>query len=135
MNEFLDIFMKFRFSKWWYLLMAVVVVLLARILRSHAQGDNAQHERIRRTVQLTMLIALCGIILVFVGFLVFFGFTGDLASDLNMVMLTATGFVLLAIFLWSRLTRKQLKPEMEAGWMTRVEMFRLLNLFWWRATN
>ncbi len=96
--------------------MALVVISLARIWSTHAQEDNAQHERIRRTVQLTMLITLCGIILVFIGFLIFFGFIGDLANDLNMMMVTATGFVLLAVFLWSRLTRKQGKSEMEEGW-------------------
>lgn len=116
MNEIVDLFFKIALSKWWYFLTMVVFVLFLRFLFTDSPEYVLKQKNIRRTAQLTILFVLCGFILVFVGFLVFFGFIGDLANDLNMVMVTATGFVLLAIFLGSRLTQKQWKPGMEEGW-------------------
>lgn len=93
-------------SKWWYFLVTIAFVLLSRFIFANVSKSSATQETVRKTGQLAFLIVFCGLIALLVGFFVFFGFSGDLANDLSMIMITATGFIMGTIFLWNWLIRK-----------------------------
>ena len=109
-EKMIDTFMRFRFSKWWYVAIALIIFAIGKLIGNARQESKVKYDRIQSVV-----LNLLGIFLFFMIFLVVFlfisgGFLGDLANDLSMVMGVVLAMVLLLIpLVYAFLNRKKRK--------------------------
>lgn len=102
-----DLFMKFRFSKWWYLVIIVFVALCYRILVSAKKESKVKYERMQKILLLSIGIPLFIIIFLVICFFIYTGFSSSLVDNLSKVMVTALGILLLLIPLIYKLLQKR----------------------------
>ena len=107
LEKIVDLFMKFRFSPWWYLVIILFVSLCYKIFVSAKRKSEIKYDRIQKILLLSIGIPLLIIILMYLLFFVPFGFVDSLSDNIEMVMMMALGIILLAIPLMYKLLQKR----------------------------
>lgn len=97
LDSIMDLFMKFRFSKWWYIMIIIFIIFSNKAIFKAREQSVIKHERIQKIVLYSFGIPLFIIIFSMVCLFLHTGFLGDLANDLSMIMLVVLGGLLLCI--------------------------------------
>ncbi len=93
-----DLFMKFRFSKWWYLLIVVFLCILYILLTRAKKESNAKYENIQHIILILLGISLFIIIFLIVGLYVYTGFySNGMADNIEMRIIIALAILLFLI--------------------------------------
>lgn len=93
-----DLFMKFRFSKWWYLLIAAFLCIFYTLLTKAKKESNAKYENIQHVILILLGISLFIIIFLIVGLYIYTGFySKGMADNIEMKIVIALAVLLFLI--------------------------------------
>ncbi len=107
-DKMLDLFMKFRFSEWWYILIAVFLCILYSFLTKAKKGSNAKYENVQRVILILLGISLFIIILLIVSLYVYTGFySNGMADNIEMRIIIVLAISLLLIPLVCKMAYKK----------------------------